>query len=432
MIMKHLLTVFTFFCCTTFLLAQNATNNLEAALFNLPDVSFKKIDTPDGFQAAYELKVRQPIDHQHPEKGFFYQKVFLTHSGFDRPTIICTEGYQRPSNRIYELSTLLKGNQLDVEHRYFGDSKLEPLDYQYLNLEQETADLHHINQIFREIYKGKWLSTGISKGGQTTIYYRYFYPADVDVAVPYVAPLNQSLEEPRIYAFLDTVGTPECRAKIKAVQMRLLKNRQEVLSKLHWFAQGAGLKFTYLSFEQAFEYAVLEYQFSFWQMGNDCSKIPDDKMPLDSTIANFLAVSDLGFFSDEQIAGYSSHYYQAGDEMGYYGYRTEDFKGLLKALPMSPHPSAVFMPGKVEKHFNGELPKKVANWLNDWGNNFIYINGDSDTWSATAVRPSGKTNAVFFFMPKTSHAGARIKNMTKAEREKLVTTLEKWLGMEIE
>lgn len=430
--MKHLLILIISFCFANLLLAQNATNDLEVALFNLPDVTFKKIDTPDGFQSAYELKVRQPIDHKNPALGYFTQRVFLTHSGFDRPTIICTEGYQRPSNRIYELSTLLKGNQLDVEHRYFGESVPQKLDYQYLTLEQETADLHHINEIFRQIYKGKWLSTGISKGGQTTIYYRYFYPADVDVAVPYVAPLNQSLEEPRIYAFLDTVGSDECRAKIKAVQMRLLKNRQEVLGKLNWFTKGANLKFTYLTFEQAFEYAVLEYQFSFWQLGNDCSKIPDDKMPLDSTIAHFLRVSDLGFFADEQIAGYASHYYQAGDQMGYYGYRTEDFKGLLKALPMNPHPSAIFTPGKVPNHFDGVLPKNVAKWLDDWGNNFIYINGDSDTWSATAVRPSGKTNAVFFFLPKTGHAGARIKNMTKAEHEKLVTTLEKWLGMEID
>ena len=346
--------------------------------------------------------------------------------------MIVTEGYQRPTNRVYELSTLLHANQLDVEHRYYGDSKPEPLDYQYLNLEQATADLHHVNEIFREIYQQKWVSTGISKGGQTTIYYRYFYPADVEVSVPYVAPLNQELEEKRIYAFLDTVGTPECRAKIKAVQMRLLKNRQESLTKLQWFVKGAGLKFSYVNFEQAFEYAVLEYQFSFWQLGHDCSKIPDDKVPFDSTLTHFLSVSGLDFFADESMKNYASHYFQAGDEMGYYSYRTEDFKGLLKALPMQPHPSAVFMPGKQPTSFDGELPKKAARWIDDWGNNFIYINGDSDTWSATAVRPSGKTNSVWFFMPKTDHGRARIKNMTAAEREKLVATLEKWLEMEIE
>lgn len=431
--MKHLLPLTLFFIFVVGLSAQPvASPNIEAALFNLPDVIFKKIEFPEGFEAAYELKVRQPLDHKHPDKGHFYQRVFLTHKGFDRPTVICTEGYERPTNRVYEITRLLNANQLDVEHRYFGESKPGKLDYQYLNLDQATADLHHINEIFREIYKGKWVSTGISKGGQTTIYYRYFYPADVDVSVSYVAPLNLELEEKRIYTFLDTVGSAECRAKVKAVQMRMLKNRAEVLPKLQWYAKGAGWKFSRINLEQAFEYAVLEYPFSFWQLGHDCSKIPGDNVTLDSAMSHILSVSNIDFFSDEQITGYHSHFYQAGDEMGYYSYRTDEFKGLLKALPMKPNPSAIFMPPGTATSFDGELPRKVAKWLDDWGNNFIYINGNSDTWSATAVRPSGKTNAVFFFMPKTDHGRARIKNMTKVEREKLVGTLEQWLGMEIE
>ena len=212
----------------------------------MPDVQFKKIKTPDGFGAAYELKIKQPIDHKAPEKGHFHQRVFLTHKGFDSPTIICTEGYQRPRNRMYELTEMIGANQLDVEHRYFGESIPENVDFQYLNLEQATADLHHINQLFRKIYDGKWISTGISKGGQTTIYYRYFYPNDVDVSIPYVAPLNLALEEKRIYEFLDTVGTKECRQKIYEVQKRILENREESMLKLSWFAKGAGLEFTYL------------------------------------------------------------------------------------------------------------------------------------------------------------------------------------------
>ena len=428
--MNRLLSFLILIFLSKILAAQPAS--LETQLFNLPDVTFKKIETPDGFTAAYELKIRQPLDHKNPAKGYFYQRAFLTHKGFDRPTVICTEGYQRPKNRMYELTEILGANQLDVEHRYFGESLPDSIDYQYLKLEQVAADLHHINQLFRQIYTGKWISNGISKGGQTTIYYRYFYPDDVDVSVPYVAPLNLELEEKRIYTFLDTVGTKECRDKIYNVQVRLLKNRDEVLTKLHWFSKGAGLKFNYLTPEQAFEYAVLEYSFSFWQWGNDCSKIPDKSVPLDSTINHFLEVSGLDFFADKSMEDYASHYFQAGDEMGYYGYETSRFKGLLKALPAQANPSAIFMPGKMPVKFDGKLPKQVQDWLKTNGNNFIYINGDSDTWSSTSVRPSGKTNAVFFFMPKTDHGKARIKNMTEADREKLISTLEGWLGMEIE
>ncbi len=426
--MKNILT----FCA--FLLAFNLSAqsaSIEARLFDLPDVSFEKIKTPEGFEAAYELKIRQPIDHTAPEKGYFYQRAYLTHKGFDRPTVICTEGYQRPANRMYELTELLNANQIDVEHRYFGKSIPEGVGYEYLNLEQATADLHHINHLFREIYNGKWISTGISKGGQTTIYYKYFYPADVDVSVPYVAPLNLALEEKRIYEFLDTVGTEECRQKIYEVQKRILTDREESLTKLGWYAKGAGLEFTYLTEEEAFEYAVLEYPFSFWQWGHGCADIPAKDAPLDEILMHFLGISGMDFFADKSMADYASHYWQAGDQMGYYSYRTKDFRGLLKALPMKPNPTAIFMPEEGEKmNFDGKLPAKVKQWIDMNGNNMLYINGDSDTWSSTAVRPSGKTNAVFFFMPGTDHRGARIKNMTEADRAKLIGVLEEWLGEE--
>ena len=139
--MKNLsIILFLFFAQITF--AQHA--NIEDQLFDLPDVQFKKIKTPDGFGAAYELKIKQPIDNKAPEKGHFHQRVFLTHKGFDSPNIICTEGYQRPRNRMYELTEMIGANQLDVEHSYFGESIPENVDFQYLNLEQATADLHHI------------------------------------------------------------------------------------------------------------------------------------------------------------------------------------------------------------------------------------------------------------------------------------------------
>lgn len=409
-------------------------SQLETALFQLPDVIFKPMETPPGYTAAYELHIKQPLDHEHPEKGHFYQRAYLSHRGFDRPTVICTEGYDRPRNRNYELTDLIEGNQIDVEHRFFGTSvpAADIFDYQYLNLKQVTADLHKINQLFREIYLGKWLSTGISKGGQTTIFYRYFYPEDVDVSVPYVAPLNLSLEEPRIYTFLDTVGTEACRTALYEVQKEVLKNRDYALPRLKWYAKGAGLDFTYLSLEEAFEYAVLEYPFSFWQLGGKCEDIPQKSDGIEAALEHLMSTSGIDFFADASMTGYASHYYQAGSEMGYYGYDTEDFKGLLKALPMEPHPSAIFMPDNMPKKFDGKLVNAVAEWISANAERFIFINGNSDTWSATAVRPSEGIDALWFFLEGLDHGKARIRNMKTEERAQMVNALERWLEMEIE
>jgi len=407
-----------------------AQPDLERRLFELPDVIFTPIETPEGFEAAYELDVKQPIDHKDPAKGHFYQRVFLSHAGFDRPTVIITEGYQRPANRVYELTSLLDANQVEVEHRYFGTSTPEPLDYAYLTLEQATGDLHRVRELLGQIYAEDWVSTGISKGGQTTIFYRYFYPNDVTVSVPYVAPLNLDLADKRIYDFLDKVGSDECRKDIYDVQVRLLKNRDKVLPLLRWYAKGAGATYNYLGFETAFEYGVMEYPFSFWQMGHDCATIPGKDDDLETVIEHFIKVAGMDLFNDQAMTDYAPHYYQAGTQMGYYGYETEPFKGLLKASPAEP--SAVFMPNKMVTTFEPTFVRNVSDWLKKNGNNFIYIYGAIDTWSATGVPPSDQTNSVWFSLPGKDHRTARIANMTPAERRLFVDTLEKWLQMEIE
>ena len=50
-------------------------SSLEKLLLNLPDVSFKEIESLSGFEVSYELRVKQPLDHSDHLKGFFYQKV---------------------------------------------------------------------------------------------------------------------------------------------------------------------------------------------------------------------------------------------------------------------------------------------------------------------------------------------------------------------
>ena len=427
---KKLLSVFLFIVLGTMASAQ--TQNLENLLFELPDLIFEKTTTATALETVYQLKVKQPVDHTNPSKGFFYQKVYLTHRGFNKPTVIVTEGYNRGQNRIYELTELLNANQLDVEHRFFGESMPEPLDYQYLNLKQASADLHHIRQLFSKIYTKKWVSTGISKGGATTIFYRYFYPDDVAVSVPYVAPINTAFEDQRIYKFLDTIGTDACHKKVRAFQESLLNNREKILPLLKFYSMGSRSEFSYLNLEQAFEYTVLEYPFSFWQYGHSCDIIPNNMASIEDMTAYLLSVSDISFFSDQMMQAYGSHYYQSATEMGYYGYETKDFKGLLTALPTKTNPHATFLPNKMKADFDGQLLKDVNKWLKTEAHKFIYINGAIDTWSATAVRPNANVDAEWFFMEGKHHGTARIANMNDAEKARLIQALEKWLEIDIE
>ena len=61
---------------------------------------------------------------------------------------------------------------------------------------------------------------------------------------------------------------------------------------------------------------------------------------------------------------------------------------------------------------------------------FIYIYGANDTWTASAVPPNDKVDAEWFIMEGKHHGNARIANMNEAELERLKNSLEKWLELD--
>ncbi len=416
-----------FLATSLFCQSDFKAEDLERKLFDLEDISFKKIDPLKGYLASYQLMVRQPIDHTDPSKGTFLQKVFLSHRSYDAPTVMVTEGYSRENNTLYELSKLLESNQVIIEHRYTGESSPMAMDYKYLTLENATADYHKINTLLKTIYSNDWVCTGISKGGQTTIFYRYFYPNDVEVSVPYVAPFNYSTEEKRIYDFLSKVGTKECRDKIEYVQKRLLQDREATLQKLKWYAKGSKLTYNTIGLEKVMELGILEYPFAFWQWGSDCEKIPSKTSNHDEMMDHFLAESGIELFSDKDLEKYASHYYQAGTQMGYYGYDLSKFKGLIKALPTDKNPSAIFMPKGTNINFDPSLTQKVGSWLENKADEFVFIYGGNDTWTATAVPKNDKRNSLWFTLAGKDHGQARIANLEKQDQDLLLSTIKKWL-----
>ncbi|MHC5202568.1 S28 family serine protease [Myroides sp. LJL119] len=425
--MKKSITTFLFLLFSVLVLAHPDQKQVEKALYNLKNVTFTLLDSPDDSMLRYQLKVRQPIDHNDESKGYFDQSVYYIHRGFDRPTVMETNGYTLSHGQT-ELPKYFDTNYLSVEHRFFGDSTPNDTPYQYLTLEQATGDLHQVNQLFKELYKGKWISTGISKGGQTTIFYKYFYPDDVDVAVPYVAPFNKSLQDPRIYEFLDQVGTKACRTQIQKVQTALFQNKKQILEKLFWYAKGAKLQFNYIgSLDKAFDLAVLEYDFAFWQGGNNCDELPNTK-DVDALTQNLLKISNIDFFSDATIKKFASHYYQAGTQMGYYGYDITPFK---KYVSFSENPSAIYMPeGTSTESFDDSLLIKVQNWLDNDANDILYVYGDIDTWSATRVTPSKKVNSKSFMVDNADHYKARVANMNPAMQKEFFEAFKNFTGLE--
>ena len=156
--------------------------------------------TASGEETVYYFYFRQPINHANPDAGTFDQQVAISFKGYDKDVVLHTHGYTiYDISNFYrdDLSTHLGANQVNVEHRYFGNSLPEPADspsYTYFNAEQEAYDLHAIVQILKKnLFKtGKWASTGTSKDGITSALYAYYSDQngwnDIDLFVPFCAP----------------------------------------------------------------------------------------------------------------------------------------------------------------------------------------------------------------------------------------------------
>ena len=428
MMMKYLFITTYIFFISYFPRAQS---DLEKRINSLPDIiSVERIEPDSGYAEAFKIFIRQPVDHLNPEGKYFKQKLYLSHRDESLTMVIELDGYNIDYNRPNELSEILKSNKIVVEHRYFGESYPENPEWKYLTIEQSANDHHKIIESFKNIYSSKWVTTGISKGGQTTMYHKYFFPMDADASVCYVAPLNLAAEDPRIYHFLDNVGTEECREKMIAFQREVLRRKDELLPMFIDDSEEAGYTYSLGSKEFIFEYVVLEYGFAFWQWQKAvCDDIPDINATNEELFEHLKKGSLFSYFSDKDVTKYYSFFYQAYSEIGYYGYDISELKDLITEIK---EPSSkIFIPKGSNPIFNCGLMQKVNTWLQKQGNNMLYIYGEYDTWTATAVELTGETNAVKMVKDKGSHS-TRIKSFHGKELEKIYTTLENWIGVNID
>ncbi len=230
------------------------------------------------FGEAVRFFIRQPVDHRDPGKGSFLQRVFVSALDSLKPVVLVTEGYAAGygGNPRYlnELCPLLDASQVVVEHRYFGESWPQERDWQFLTVENAAGDHHRVVMLLKPWFTGKWINTGISKGGQTALLHRLFYPGDADLTVSYVSPMNFAVEDGRHERYIARVsGTKEARRKIMTFQKEALQRRDSLMPMFEKWVSDR--KFTFrIPVAEVYDYSVLEYSFSFWQWGRDPESIP--------------------------------------------------------------------------------------------------------------------------------------------------------------
>ncbi len=384
---------------------------------------------PSGtYKEKYEVFFNQPVDYKNPDKAHFSQRVYVMHLGYDRPTIFVTEGYGGvyASNPRYreELSRILNANVVFVEHRYFLESTPSDKNWEYLTAENEAKDLHRIRKAFGEIYKGKWIVTGISKGGQNAVIYTSYFPHDMDFTVAYVAPFCKKVEDNRHESFISNyAGTQADRDKILNFQKELLKRRNELSPKFDSLCTAGKYKFN-LPNEEIYDYSVLEFSFSFWQWGNKTEKIPDINSSADKIFKYWVNLSGPEYFVNDSPT--TPFFIQAAKELGYYGYDIQPFKGLLKIKSSKGYMAKLFLPYGLKLKFSKSLYKKLSAFLKKTDNRIMFIYGQFDPWSSVKANEQNRDNIVFFIEPNGSHR-SRITSLPEDMKTKAQSLLFEWL-----
>ena len=422
----------------------------------------------DSFKKVYLMNFKQYIDHDNKDLGYFTQRVELGFNGFELPTAYVSEGYMLPliNNSNYatenEIAFLLGSNYLFVEHRYFGESLPIEIDYgnnsswQYLTTAQAASDAHEIVTEFKRILDGKWISTGVSKGGMTTELYASYYPGDMDLYLPYVAPFCNSFEDLRMIHFLDNetgnvaygeTKAAEMRQAILDFQIKMLKYRDILAPRFYQDGLSSGAVYSnYATADNIYDASVMEFEVGFWQYYQSYNTIKSALAMKENTSAQisakreacYQAFTSVVSASDMAINNdFTPYYIQAYQELGNYGY---DFTKIRNNLPtgvnlsISSEEETELMWKLILNENQLALPKKqlvytkINNMLETTNDNFIIIYGSSDPWYA--VRPNdvtGRDNISIYVNPNYPHTTSISNFPTEVKNEiinKIKTILE--------
>ncbi|MBN1208799.1 MAG: hypothetical protein JXB05_28320 [Myxococcaceae bacterium] len=382
---------------------DESTSDILAYLQSIEGMTVEERPSRVPGTRFFVLAFEQPVDHTQPNERRFQQRLTLLHRSASAPLVLNLSGYgisAVPRAGQTELTALLAANQLTVEHRFFGPSTPQPKTWEHLTLKQSAGDHHRIVQALKPFYSGRWLSTGASKGGMTAVFHRYFYPDDVDVTVPYVAPNTFGEADPRYILFVESRGSPECREQLHAFQRTVLQRRDSLASYL----ASTGATFDAIGADRAIEFGVLELPFFFWQYfdASLCGSIPGVDASNDEVWMFFNLISSPAFnYGDPLLDFYAGYYYQAATELGAPRYRESHLHGLLR-YPRQDVP-ATFPPLGVTKRFDMTAMLRVFHWVYQHGERMLFIYGENDPWSTGAFEVRSCNDSYRYFIPSGNH-----------------------------
>ncbi|HYQ69282.1 S28 family serine protease [Actinophytocola sp.] len=412
--------------------AQAAPPDIAAQLAAIPGMTVSEQTAPAPGYRFFFLSYRQPVDHLNPNGATFQQRLQLLHRDVSRPMVLHTTGYNMPEYAFRsEPAQLVDGNQISVEQRFFEPSRPNPANWTKLDIWQAATDHHRIVQALKPIYTKKWISTGASKGGMTSVYHRRFYPRDVDGVVAYVAPNDAVNTDDSAYDdFFASVGsTPACEDALEAVQHEALARRTDMVNRYEALALANGWTFDQVfgTADKAFEMSVLDLAWTFWQysLESACPTVPPVTASSDEIFDFINDVIGLDFYTDQGILPYEPYFYQAATQLGW---PQPKFR-YLRDVAHYPHLYVAnsSLPPALRSKYDSWPMTDVDRWVAKSSSQMLFVYGSNDPWGAERFRPSN--NDSFIYTAPGANHGANISRLTAPDAAAARATVLRWAGV---
>jgi len=433
------------------------------------------------FSEKYLLVFEQPLDWEHPEQGVFSQRVEIGLRADAQTTVLETNGYSLPDqfpgatgtladlglDDAPEMARLLGANYVNVEHRFFGESRPEDMSngdtryWEYHTAENAAKDYHRIYLALSPLLDDVWVATGSSRGGEMTNVYAYFFPEDMRFFAPYVAPCSMGQEDPRFYQFLyteignDAFGPDQAeqmRGLVLDFQLELMKNKAALMPVYEMMAlQAMNCVFQgQVPIEQVYDLNVLEFAVQFWQYQrisfDDLRAILD--MPSSTPEeAQAKVEAEFGMLMQVQApVDWSSnfvawpYYVNAATTYGQYHY---DFTYLRKALAEAGMEETLSVTEDMEDGllwrlvfteaqretfvYDGSFAASLAAFEDTTSAKILMVFGASDPWISLRIPGTDNPNVAVFIHPTAAH-DAKISTMPEEMKNEAISTLNEWLS----
>jgi hypothetical protein len=262
----------------------------------------------------------------------------------------------------------------------------------------------------------------------TAIFYRRFFPDDVDGTVPYVAPISFGAPDTRYDPFFDTVGTDACRQAVRDAATEMLAHRRAAMEqRAQQQATDNGYQYTRVLLGPAVESAIESLEWSFWQYYGItvCPQVPATTATDDALWTFLDKISPPSDSDDDSTAAFDAYYYQAYFQLGY----PDTAVPYLTAYLMYTDADYIHTLPTAEPTYDmGAAMHDIDDFVQHQGDKLLFVYGQWDPWVAGKFTLGGATDSLELIQAQGTH-NSHITRLAQADRDAAFAKLAAWTGV---